>query len=330
MPKGYHHLTRDQRCQLYVLNSSGKSTNNMAEILGVHQSTIYRELSHNKGRKGYAYQQAHKNALEGKKTSAGNRLKMTVESITLIEDKLRLQWSPEQISGWMKLHYGDKAVSHETIYRHVWKDKRQGGYLYKELRHHGKKYNKRGRGKAGRGCIPGRIDIGERPAIVGEKSRLGDWEVDTIIGKEHKGAVVSMVERHSKLTLLAQVSRKTAREVAKALTSKLGEVADCVLTITADNGKEFANHKGVTAKLGATVYFARPYCSWERGLNEHTNGLVRQYLPKCQRLDEVTQEVVEEIEKLLNNRPRKVLHFRTPIEVFNECRLKSAVVALRS
>ena len=317
MPKGYHHLTRDQRCQLHVLNSSGKSTDDTAEVLGVHRSTLYRELGHNKGRKGYSYQQAHKNALEGKKTSAGNRRKMTVEMKVIIESKLRLQWSPEQISGWTKRHYGNKAVSHETIYRHVWKDKRQGGDLYKDLRHHGKKYNKRGSGKAGRGCIPGRIDIAERPAIVEQKSRLGDWEIDTIIGKEHKGAVVSMVERHSKLTLLVQVPRKTAQEVEEALTSKLGEVADCVLTITADNGKEFANHNGVTAKLGAIVYFARPYHSWERGLNEHTNGLVRQYLPKCQRLDEVTQEVVEEIEKLLNNRPRKVLQFRTPIEVFN-------------
>ena len=139
-----------------------------------------------------------------------------------------------------------------------------------------------------------------------------------------------MVERHSKLTLLAQVSRKTAQEVEEALTSKLGEVADCVLTITADNGKEFANHEAVTAKLGATVYFARPYHSWERGLNEHTNGLVRQYLPKCQRLDDVTQGKVEDIEKLLNNRPRKVLQFRTPIEVFNQRRRESGFVALRT
>jgi IS30 family transposase len=139
-----------------------------------------------------------------------------------------------------------------------------------------------------------------------------------------------MVERHSKLTLLAPVSRKTAQEVEEALTRKLGEVADCVLTITADNGKEFANHEAVTAKLGATVYFARPYHSWERGLNEHTNGLVRQYFPKSQCLDGVTYEEVKAIENLLNNRPRKVLQFRTPIEVFNEGRLKSAFVALRT
>lgn len=330
MPKGYHHLTRDQRCQLYTLNGSKNSTSDTAATLGVHRSTVYRELSRNKGQKGYRYQQAHEKALERKKAVATNRLTMTPELIAVIEAKLRMQWSPEQISGWLRRHHGNEVVSHESIYRHVWKNKRQSGDLYKELRHHGKKYNKRGSGKSGRGCIPRRVDISERPIIVEEKSRLGDWEIDTIIGKEQKGAVVSMVERHSKLTLLAQVSRKTAQEVEEALTSKLGKVADCVLTITADNGKEFANHEAVTAKLGAIVYFARPYHSWERGLNEHTNGLVRQYLPKHQRLNDVTHDVVKEIENRLNNRPRKVLQFRTPIEVFNEHRLESAFVALRS
>ena len=139
-----------------------------------------------------------------------------------------------------------------------------------------------------------------------------------------------MVERHSKLTLLAPVRRKTAEEVEKALTRKLLEVSDSVLTITADNGKEFANHIQVTAQLRATIYFAKPYHSWERGLNEHTNGLVRQYLPKNQALDAVTEEDAFEIENLLNNRPRKVLQYRTPIEVFNECRKESAFVALRT
>jgi IS30 family transposase len=166
------------------------------------------------------------------------------------------------------------------------------------VRHHGKKYNKRGSWKAGRGCIPGRVDISERPLIVEEKSRVGDWEIDTIIGKEHKGAIVSMVDRHSKLTLLAPVSRKTAQEVEEALTGRLAEVSDCVLTLTADNGKEFANHQVVAAQLGATVYFARPYHSWERGLNEHTNGLVRQYLPKNERLDAITGPFNPEVRQI--------------------------------
>ena len=330
MPKGYHHLTRDQRCQLCTLKASGTSTGNIAIILGVHRSSLYRELKRNIGKKDYRYQQAQEKAIERKTFSAQNNLKMTPNLITIIESKLGLQWSPEQISGWLKRNNGNEFVSHESIYRYLWRDKQQGGHLYKELRHHGKKYNKRGSGKAGRGCIPGRIDISERPAIVEEKSRLGDWEIDTIIGAEHKGAVVSMVERHSKLTLLAQVPRKTAEMVEEALTRKLSNVLDCLLTLTADNGKEFSSHLSVSSKLGATIYFARPYRSWERGLNEHTNGLIRQYLPKCQRLDTVSNEDVLEIENLLNNRPRKVLQYRTPIEVFNDCRKASTVVALRS
>ena len=139
-----------------------------------------------------------------------------------------------------------------------------------------------------------------------------------------------MVERHSKLTFLAKASRKTSQEVKAALVNRLGEVRDSVLTITADNGKEFAEHEAIRDELDAIVYFARPYHSWERGLNEHTNGLVRQYLPKYERLDRVTGEMVKRLEDLLNNRPRKVLQFRTPIEVFNEARVKSGFVALQS
>ena len=323
-------MTRDQRCQLYILKRNGKSTDNIASEFRVHRSAIYRELKRNTGLNGYDFREAQEMAFERKKSCTGNSLKMTYNLITIIDEKLRLQWSPEQISGWLKRENGNETISYESIYKHIWKDKEEGGNLYKELRHHGKKYNKRGSGKAGRGCIPGRIDISERPGIVEEKSRLGDWEIDTIIGAEHKGAVVSMVERHSKLTLLAQVPRKTAEMVEEALTRKLGEISDCVLTLTADNGKEFACHLSVSSKLGATIYFARPYHSWERGLNEHTNGLVRQYLPKCQRLDTVSNEEVLKIENLLNNRPRKVLKYLTPIEVFNQRRRESAFVALRS
>jgi transposase, IS30 family len=330
MPKGYHHLTKDQRCQLHALKSSGESTDHIAMRLEVHRSTAYRELKRNAGLKGYTYQEAHEQAIRRKQAVVNNQLKMTAELIAVIESKLRLQWSPEQIAGWLKKHSGNQTISHETIYKHIWENKRQGSFLYRHLRHHGKKYHKRGSGKAGRGYIPGRVDIAERPAIVEEKTRLGDWELDTIIGREHKGAIVSMVERHSKLTCLAKVTRRTALEVKMALIHRLGDVADCVLTLTSDNGKEFACHQEIASQLGASMYFARPYHSWERGLNEHTNGLIRQYLPKHERLDHVTPETVEEIENLLNNRPRKVLQFRTPIEVFNQRRTEAGFVALRT
>lgn len=329
MPKSYHHLTRDLRCQLYALSDNGKSIGEIGVTLGMHRSTLYRELNRNKGPNGYRYEEAQRRAFERKKSSTKNRLKMKGELVHVIENRLRLQWSPEQISGWIKRYREDESVSHETIYKHIWRDKEKGGTLYKELRHHGKKYNKRGSGKAGRGCIPGRVDIAERPSIVEKKNRIGDWEIDTVIGKNHKGAVVSMVERHSKLTLLGNVKRKTAIEVEDVLSVKLGGVKDFVHTITADNGKEFANHQRLSTKLGAKVYFARPYCSWERGLNEHTNGLVRHYLPKNQRLDLLQEENLVEIENLFNNRPRKVLQFRTLIEVFNQKKL-NPFVALRT
>ena len=195
----------------------------------------------------------------------------------IIKEKLNLQWSPEQISGWLKKEGYQDAVSHETIYRYVWEDKNMGGIFYKNLRHSGKKYNKRSKNKAGRGCIPGRVDIAQRPSIVEEKTRLGDWEIDTILGAKGSGAIVSMVERRSKLTKLKKVSRKTAKKVANALIDSLVEVKEFVATLTADNGKEFAYHKKVSDSLNTQFYFATPYCSWERGLNEHTNGLVRQY-----------------------------------------------------
>lgn len=234
----------------------------------------------------------------------------------MVSRKLKTKWSPVQISGWLK-KWGKASISHETLYKYIWKDKQEGGVLYKHLRHQGKKYNKRSKGTAGRGCIPGRVDIDKRPPIVEEKSRLGDWELDTIIGAGHNGVIISMVERRSKLTKLAKVSHKTAEEVGRKLIETLGPIKDFVYTMTADNGKEFAYHQMVGIKLEAGFYFAKPYHSWERGLNEHTNGLIRQYFPKTKSFSDITDKEVKEVETMLNNRPRKVLNFETPLEVFD-------------
>ena len=169
-----------------------------------------------------------------------------------------------------------------TIYRHIWKDKSSGGSLYKHLRHSGKKYNKRSSVAAGRGHIPNCVDIDERPKIVEQKTRIGDWEGDTIIGAKHQGAIVSLVDCCSKFTVLKKIDRKTAKAFTKAAVEKLGGLSLLllVITITLDNGKEFADHVTIADKLGAKVYFAKPYHAWERGLNEHTNGLIRQYFQK--------------------------------------------------
>jgi IS30 family transposase len=228
---------------------------------------------------------------------------------------LQQEWSPEQISGWMAREHSLK-VSHETIYKYIWADKKAGGTLYLHLRHQGKKYNKRAGKNSGRGLIPGRVDITERPAIVEEKTRIGDFEIDTIVGKHHKGAIVSLVDRASKYTKLILVKTKAAEEVSQAIQKALRHIQHRVLTLTADNGKEFAYHKIFGEALDAEVYFATPYHSWERGLNEHTNGLVRQYFPKKTDFATLTQAQVAAVEKKLNTRPRKVLNFNTPENVF--------------
>ena len=317
MPKGYHHLTYDQRCQIQTLKERGDSISRIAKALNVHRSTIYREISRNSENETYEYKKANKKAIYRRQIASRQKIKITPDLKSFIEEKLELQWSPEQIAGRLETIYQRKVISHETIYKYIWDDKSQGGSLYKNLRHNGKKYNKRGNKKAGRGFIPNRVDIDKRPAIVAEKNRIGDWEIDTIIGKNQKGAIVSMVDRYSKFTMLAKVSHKTAQKVEEALTTKLSKVQDFVHTITSDNGKEFANHMEISKKLKADFYFAHPYSSWERGLNEHTNGLVRQYIPKSTCFEEMSIEDIQKVEDLLNNRPRKILQFLTPLESFN-------------
>lgn len=322
----YHHLRYEDRCQIYALKKNGASQSKIAKQLSVHRSTIGRELTRNKGECGYRYKQANAISANRREKAGKAKIKITGEVIDVILQKLiHQQWSPEQISGWMKKNMSVSA-SHESIYKYIWRDKKQGGSLYKHLRHAGKKYNKRKGKNAGRGLIPGRVDIDQRSAIVEQKSRVGDWEIDTIVGKNHVGAIVSMVDRASKYTKLVLVKNKTAARVAHALKYALNPLKSFVHTLTADNGKEFAAHQSVASFLEAQVYFAKPYRSWERGLNEHTNGLVRQYFPKKTRFDTISKDEVQKVENLLNLRPRKILKFQTPLEVFS----KAQFVALQN
>jgi IS30 family transposase len=237
---------------------------------------------------------------------------------------LRRQWSPQQISGRLKLE-GLASVSHERIYQYVWADKQCGGNLHLHLRcrrERRKRYGKHSR----RGQIEGRVGIEQRPRIVAAKRRVGDWEADTIVGRRGRGALLTLVERKTKLVRLCWVERKGAEEVARASLEALGELAEKVHTITSDNGGEFAHHAKISQGLGARFYFAWPHASWERGVNENTNGLLRQYFPKEADFARITEAEVEQVMERLNERPRKTLGFRTPNEVFYKRRL----VALHS
>lgn len=310
------HLTLDERCHISVLRESGLSSYAIAEEIGVNQSTISRELRRNRHEgEDYNFKQAQKLSDDRRREASSTPRRLTDEILDEVRQMLEsTQSSPVQISGRLKAE--GKKISAESIYQWIWRDKHQGGKLYEHLRHRHKKYNKRGAKLAGRGLIPGRVDIDQRPKIVEEKKRFGDLELDTIVGAKRRGAIVSVVDRATKYVWLRLVSRATAEEVSTALREMLSEIAELGLinTLTADNGKEFADHKEVSKVLKGDFYFAKPYHSWERGLNEHTNGLVRQYVPKGSKFDTLTAQEVEDIAATLNQRPRKSLDFKTPTE----------------
>lgn len=308
----YTHLTREQRYQIYALKQTGHIQSVMAKIIGVSESTISRELRRNKGLRGYRPKQAHDKSIERQQKKVSTRISLntwqTVDRL-LCED-----WSPEQISGWLKEN-SSISISHESIYQYILKDKRSSGDLYLHLRCKRKRKKRYGSNPRTRGQIPNRVSIEERPVIVDEKSRYGDWELDTIIGKNHKQAIVTITERKSKLTLIRKVKRKTADLVGQAVIDLLKPLKELVHTITADNGKEFTNHSKIAKALKADIYFAHPYASWERGLNENTNGLIRQYFPKQMMFEDIVSGDKEMVMNRLNNRPRKKLDFKTPNQV---------------
>jgi IS30 family transposase len=313
----YTHLTSEERHYIETRHKLKDSFTAIALAPGRHQSTISREIKRNSGKRGYRHKQAHRKSQQ-RHTEKPKAVKLTTELLDSIDTMLEQQWSPEQISDRLKQE-GKAAVCHETIYQHVLSDKRAGGRLYLNLRRHAKKYRKRYGSTTGSAKgIPNRVDIDERPDLVNQRARLGDWEADTMIGKGHQGALVTLDECKSKLRLAFPVSNKTAELVTDSIITLLSGFKGLVHTLTFDNGKEFAKHEQVAQTIECDTYFAKPYHSWERGQNENANGLLRQYFPKAMGLLNITaQQVLEAVHKL-NNRPRKGLVFKTPYEVFRE------------
>jgi len=307
----YTQLTREQRYQIKALLDMECTQTKIAQQLGVNKSTISRELRRNQGQRGYRPKQAHEKAVERRADKAHTRI--NPETWQQVEEKLQLDWSPEQISGWLKKNRL-LSISPEWIYQHIYADQQAGGTLYKHLRCC-KKRRKRYGQYDHRGTIPARKSIEERPESVNSRERLGDWEGDTLIGKGHQGVLVTLTERKSRFTLIRKVAQKSAELVAQAMIDLLAWVQH-LETITSDNGKEFAAHQRVSKELWIDFYFAHPYASWERGTNENMNGLIRQYLPKDRNLTTVTAQEEIMIMDRLNLRPRKCLDFCTPFEVF--------------
>ena len=308
----YKQLTQEQRYQIYILKKTGHKQCKIAMLLGVHKSTISRELRRNRGLRGYRPKQAHSKAISRRFHKSLPRI--PISTWAFIQHLIKNEWSPEQISAWLKLQC-DIRVSHETIYQYILSNKKRGGKLYRHLRCQRKRKKRYGSYQR-RGQIPERISIDERPPIVDSRSRIGDWEVDTIIGKGHKQASVSLTERKAKLSLIRKVEQKTASAVGQAVIELLQPLRDKVITITSDNGKEFANHQQISESLHADFFFAHPYSSWERGTNENTNGLIRQYFSKNRNFSTITDEEINLVMEKLNNRPRKSLGFKTPNQVF--------------
>lgn len=302
----YTHLSLGERYQIYALIGAEHSINFIARALNRSPSTILREIRRNKSLRGYRVNNAHKKACARR---SNNALSIIANVWDWVTDKLKENWSPQQIAG---VHGG---LSHMSIYRYIWTNKRKGGRLWQCLRRKAKPYRQRLTAET-RGRINDRVSIHERPSIVDARTRIGDWEADTIIGQHHKQAIVTLVERKTGLLKMKRVDNKTAQQVSEAMIELLKPVRLQVKTITSDNGKEFAQHKKVKQKLFSSFFFADAYASWQRGTNENTNGLIREYLPKGCDFRQVSDDEMQDIENKLNNRPRKRLGFKTPMQAF--------------
>jgi IS30 family transposase len=305
----YHHLTAEQREKIFSLKEK-LSYADIADEVGCHKSTISRELSRNGGLSGYSGVRAQKRYRECRTRShRPPKLSVFPEMREHIEEGLKRYWSPEQI-----VHRQELPISVPTIYRAIRKDIISRERFRPHLRRKGKPYTRKG--TETRGKLSGCISIDKRPQEAASRSRPGDWEGDTVLGKHGTGCLVTLVDRTTRLTLAGKLSGKHADPLSEVVT-KLLEDKPCE-TITFDNGKEFARHQEIGDALGTKVYFSHPHSPWERGTNENTNGLLRQFFPKGKSMAQVSQKDVDAVVRLLNDRPRKCLGWETPLEAFSD------------
>lgn len=317
------HFTEKQRYELNAYLQVGKSKDEIAVLLGFHRSSIYRELRRNKWKPEDTYDPEYAQyRYEVRKDERARKNKFTPEMQKLARRLLtEYQFSPEQIAGSCKQTH-TPMVSHEKLYQWIWADKRQAGDLYLHLRRKGRKYHKRKNKNQNRGCIKDRVDISHRPQIVEKKERFGDLEIDTIIGKNHSGAILTINDRATGKLWTKKLPNKEAKYVTAATIGMLMPYKEVIHTITADNGTEFAGHKQIAKELDIKFYFARPYHSWERGANENLNGLIRQYIPKTKEFKFIGGKYLRDITFMINVRPRKRYGYLTPIQMVNRKLIK--------
>lgn len=312
------HLTKEQRYTISRMLKQGKKKSQIAFTIGKDKSVVNREINRNKDQRNGIYCDELANRKYAKRQKEKPKYRyFTSEVKTYVEGLIKEDYSPEQIVGVSKKN-NVACVSHERIYQHIWEDKKRKGTLFEHLRRKGRKYRKRGAGKDSRGIITGRVSIDQRPAIVEKRSRFGDIEVDLIIGKNHKQAIVTLNDRASGMLKMKKVISKEATVVAEAINDMMEDWMPFIHTITSDNGKEFSDHKTISENLAIDYYFAHPYHSWERGSNENLNGLIRQYFTKKADFTTLCETSIQNVENKLNNRPRKRYNYETPIFVMNQ------------
>ncbi len=312
------HLTAEQRYTIQMMLKEGFSRVKIAETIGKHKSVVYREIKRNCDKRSGEYRHdLAQRKYNNRQKEKPKKIHFTAAIRHDVETLLREDYSPEQVVGYLRKQK-IAVVSVERIYQHIWKDKACNGTLHTHLRNQGRRYRKRGNKKDNRGIIKNRVLIDQRPEIVENRTRFGDLEVDLIIGKNHNQAIVTINDRASGMLKMKKVLSKSATEVSKAIVDCLQEWKPYIITMTADNGKEFSEHQFVAESLNIDHYFAHPYHSWERGSNENLNGLVRQYFKKSSDFTNITEQDIIEIENKLNRRPRKRFNYENPIFVMEK------------
>lgn len=318
----YQHLSIDERETILKMKENSKSITEIAEKIGYSRATVYRELQRNVSSNGQYKAHLAQKYYQSRRHNAKQPYRLADPKLkSYVVANIKLDWSPEQIANRIERKHPKNhkmRISTVTIYRFISQDKAEGGQLFKHLRHGLGKRRKKHKSAENRGQIPNRRSIEQRPDTVESRNRIGHWESDSVVGRNHKSYIATHVERKSRFTLAAKLQSKSADDYNVATFELFKQIPKSrIKTLTVDNGKEFAGFAKLEEEFDAKVYFAHPYCSCERGTNENTNGLLRQYFPKGTDFNLVSQKDIDKAVDRLNNRPRKCLNYRTPNEVFN-------------